>query len=246
MTGRLDNNSTIELSLARKKKYTKTNNTSPSALPLPIPKGDSPYVRAKRADYILKDLELAKYFYMQAINQNERAESAVKDISSILHQQHRTEEALRFLETHQYLFTAKSKYENLYNNLLKQQQPTGNSLNRILRLSPVCALDTVKDIHSLFKNPNRIRELSLSEGCALLTFPSHSAARKTLEGFFHWHQYKVEWMSLDGVIQGEAGYGYIMQRKYRTDEAAQLPTLTKEPSENTALLLLGKSLYEEI
>lgn len=215
---------------------------------LPIPKGDSSYANAKRAEYILKDLELAKELYWRALKENDRAESAVKDISSILHQQHRTEEACELLTQYKHLFTDTQKFLNLYNTLHKQITPTGNSLNMVLRISPITLEDSIYTIRGMFKSSQRIRSIQIGEGHALLVFASHSAARKTLESFTCWSAYRIEWLSLTGEVQGEAGCGYTIHKKPHTKEevAPELPRISRAPSENTAELLLGSSLYKAI
>ena len=62
-------------------------------------------------------------------------------------------------------------------------------------------------LKGLFDNPNRILhiELGFNEGVkwAILRFSSHSAARKTFEGFRAYHRYKLEWMSITGEIVEE-------------------------------------------
>jgi hypothetical protein len=52
----------------------------------PIPRGNSSYAEAKRAEYIAKDLDKAEQLYLQEIQHGERKESAVKDLAVIYHQ----------------------------------------------------------------------------------------------------------------------------------------------------------------
>lgn len=54
---------------------------------VPIPKGNSAYSKAKRAEYIERDLDKAVRFYKLAIKNNERVDSAIKDLATVLHQQ---------------------------------------------------------------------------------------------------------------------------------------------------------------
>ena len=51
----------------------------------PIPRGNSYYAEAKRAEYIEKDLEKAASLYLKEINSGERKESAVKDLAVVMH-----------------------------------------------------------------------------------------------------------------------------------------------------------------
>jgi len=56
-----------------------------------------------------------------AIENNERVESAIKDLATVLHQQGKTEEACEFLEKFKPNYTGDmEKYENLLTNLRKQ------------------------------------------------------------------------------------------------------------------------------
>ena len=71
---------------------------------LPIPSGYSTYALAKRAEYVQKDLNLAKYYYHRAIAEGERTESAIKDLASLLHQEGKTQEACDLLLSCQYVF----------------------------------------------------------------------------------------------------------------------------------------------
>ena len=223
---------------------------SDNGKPMNLPRGDSSYARGKRAEYIQKDLELAKYFYMEAIKENDRLESAVKDITSILHQQHRTWEACEFLERFETYFSDPVKYRNLHNTISRQINGTGNSLNKILKLTPTRHDVTPVDVTGLFYKPSRIQGVQSEDSSLFVSFASHSAARKTLESFWAWDSYRVEWVSADGTVLGEAKQGQTVLRVKNTMEEAEekieLPDLNRDPSENTAVLLLGKSLYQEI
>lgn len=55
----------------------------------PIPKGNSAYSKAKRAEYVERNLDKAIKFYKLSIQNNERTESAIKDLATVLHQQGR-------------------------------------------------------------------------------------------------------------------------------------------------------------
>jgi hypothetical protein len=60
----------------------------------------------------------------------------VKDLAGILHQKGRTGEAVRLLEANKHLFTGEeeAKFVNLLESLQKQVVPSGNSLNRTLKI----------------------------------------------------------------------------------------------------------------
>lgn len=54
---------------------------------VPIPKGTSAYSKAKRAEYVERNLDKAVKYYKISIENNERVESAIKDLATVLHQQ---------------------------------------------------------------------------------------------------------------------------------------------------------------
>ena len=151
---------------------------------VPIPKGDSVYALAKRAEYIQKDFELAKAYYREAIELGDRTESAVKDLASLLHQQGQTQEACDLLQAHQHIFTDQKKFANLLTNLQEKLVPTANCLNKRIKLAPLTDHDSIASVRRLFKDPSRIVSIEIKcsglEKYALVQFISHSAARKTL------------------------------------------------------------------
>jgi RNA recognition motif-containing protein len=99
-------------------------------------------------------------------------------------------------------------------NLEKQVVPSGNCLNKYLRISGLSQHTTEAHIRKLFKNSTRISDIVIHLGIeyeailryAILKFPSHSAARKTLESFHHWDRYRIEWVSVNGEIVGDANF----------------------------------------
>lgn len=210
---------------------------------LPLPKGNSPYALAKRAEYLKKDLELAKFYYHEAIKQNDRGESAIKDIASILHQEGLTKKACEFLSEHQQHFKDHKKFENLLSSLQKQIIPSENCLKRILKLSPVGDFESAESIRKLFKNSSRILDIEFhyhnNTRCAFLKFQSHSSARKTLEGLISWELQKVEWVSQEELDD-------IKKLEFWTFALdTQQPSLSRGAStdEDTAKQLIGIDLF---
>jgi hypothetical protein len=60
-------------------------------------------------------------YYKQAIENKERLESSIKDLATVLHQQGKTQEAIKFLEDNRHLYPGdQSTYDNLLSNLRKQ------------------------------------------------------------------------------------------------------------------------------
>jgi hypothetical protein len=185
------------------------SNSNESRMFYPVPKGDSPYATAKKAEYIEKNLQKAEEFYRIAVNEGDRAESAIKDLAGVIHQQGKTLEAIQVLKENKHLFAADfTKYENLLANLKRQVVQKGNRLNRLLKLSPLPLGSSVDSVLKLFGNSKRVSDVELyDEGknfYAILKFATHSAARKTLESFSAWERFKVEWVSITGDCAGNA------------------------------------------
>ena len=166
------------------KKVTKNNvlkplDTNKPRTHYPLPKGDSFYAQAKRSEYVDKDLSKAEELYKKAIKQGDRPESAVKDLAGLLHQQGKTLEAIQLLKKHKELFNNElPKYRNLMGSLRRQISTKGNRLNKNLKIFGAV---TKKQVMQMFRKPHRILGVELKEGYAIAKFPSHSAARKTLE-----------------------------------------------------------------
>lgn len=191
---------------------------------LPIPQGDTPYALAKKAEYKDRDQAMAEFYYKQAINEGDRIESAVKDLASLLHQRGKTAEACKLLETYKYLFMDNlEKYQNLYNTLQKQMDEASSTLSRILKVSGLSSKDENPKILALFNNSSRILSIQLDQELeegrlnyfALLRFNSHSSARKTLEFFRSWDRYRIEWVSKDGDVLGDAHYARHKMEEHR-------------------------------
>lgn len=213
----------------------------------PVPRGDSAYARAKKAEYIDRDLEKAEHFYKLAIMRGERVDSAVKDLAGVLHQQGKTKEACEFLEQYRYLFLSDlNKYDNLLLNLQKQVVPTGNCLNKALKISSL-PVDCSSDyIASLFKNPSRLLEidLHLEDKFAILKFASHSAARKTLEGFHLWDVHVVEWVNVNGEVVGNANYAKVKAEEMQRSQWSFFGGNSEPPQEYKKFSLFPKQPCE--
>jgi hypothetical protein len=199
---------------------------------VPLPKGFSAYAKAKRAEYVEKNLPKAEKYYRIAIKNKERLESSIKDLATVLHQQGRTEEACQFLEDHRTIcMKHQAKLDNLLVNLKKQVLPSGNFYNRTLALFNVpLELDDEK-VKALFKNSSRVilvefkadneidkiltnlspevekpedkPQISLKRAC-LLHFSSNSGARKTLETLQDQETNQFYWINTAGQLAGKA------------------------------------------
>lgn len=210
---------------------------------LPLPKGNSPYAMAKRAEYIQKDLELAKHYYKLAIKRGDRGESAIKDIASILHQEGLTSQACEFLSEHQNSFKDHKKFENLLTSLQKQIVPSENCLKRILKIVSVSDSASADSIKNLFKNSARVLDVEFhyhnNQRAAFLKFQSHSSARKTLEGLLDWDQQKIEWVSLKELEDIK----YLEYWTFALDSQGPLLSRGTSTDEDTARYLIGADLF---
>lgn len=83
-----------------------------------VPAGDSPYVRAKRAQLVEKDPSRAISLFWAAINARDRVDSALKDMAVVMKQLDRSEEAIEAIKSFRCLCTDDSQ-ESLDNVLLE-------------------------------------------------------------------------------------------------------------------------------
>ncbi|WP_144018174.1 tetratricopeptide repeat protein [Planktothrix rubescens] len=87
-----------------------------------LPTGSGAYPQAKRAEIIDKDLKKAEKLYRQAINENDNAENAVKDLAALLTRQNRDQEAIKILK--EYLNKVSNK-QSILNMLANVYQRAG-------------------------------------------------------------------------------------------------------------------------
>ncbi|HLG76629.1 MAG TPA: tetratricopeptide repeat protein, partial [Ktedonobacteraceae bacterium] len=78
-----------------------------------VPRGTTPYPRAKRKQLIERDLEGAIPLFYEAIQQNDAAESAIKDLASLLIQLDRPEDAITVLQQYRHLANDQQRINNL-------------------------------------------------------------------------------------------------------------------------------------
>ncbi|KAM1349867.1 hypothetical protein PS2_003871 [Malus domestica] len=104
-----------------------------------VPSGDSPYVRAKHAQLVEKDLEAAIVLFWKAINAGDRVDSALKDMVVVMKQLDRTEEAIEAVKSFRGL-CSKQAQDSLDNVLIDLYKKCGkveeqiDLLKRKLRL----------------------------------------------------------------------------------------------------------------
>lgn len=178
------------------------------------PKAGSFYAEAKYAEYKLKDMEKAEELYKLAIEKNDRTESAIKDLASLLHQKRRTVEAVSLLKDNSYHFVENiKKFENLLSSL-ENQLKCNNSLCKSIKISNLEENMGREEIMKLFVIKCRIEHVrfdsEIEDGrlnfYCVVYFPSHSSARKALSGFAYWNKYCVEWVSENLEVICDAHY----------------------------------------
>jgi tetratricopeptide (TPR) repeat protein len=96
--------------------------------PASLPGGGGFYQRAKRAELEEKDFAAAEQYFRQAIQRGEdRAESAVKDLASLLNRLNRSDEAIQELENYLRLHRTRVSNEvSFRNQLIDLYQRVGN------------------------------------------------------------------------------------------------------------------------
>lgn len=151
----------------------------------PIPKEDNSYSRAKRYEYVEKNLDKAEQCYLECIELGIRVESALKDLASLWHQRGRTLEACDLLEKHQHtVHDDVEKYTNLLENLREKVE---NRNPRYLLLTDLPVDITEPEIRDMFTHPQRIMEVEIirdmNSARSRLKCMSISAAKKTIGGF---------------------------------------------------------------
>lgn len=188
----------------------KPSNLITSRRSIPIPKGRSYYALAKHAEYLLKNLEKAEFFYKKAILAGDRKESAIKDLAALLHQQGKTQEACEILEKFSKSFkSSPEKLENLYQSLKRHLSTNPISHKKKVKISGFSSKPTQCQLNSLFINCSRIKKIEIDEvgNCAYLEFNSKSSCRKTFDGFCGWERYKCAWVSGQNEFVAEMSKG---------------------------------------
>ncbi|XP_019161791.1 PREDICTED: protein SULFUR DEFICIENCY-INDUCED 1-like isoform X1 [Ipomoea nil] len=87
-----------------------------------VPSGDGPYVRAKYAQLVEKDLETAVIWFWKAINAGDRVGSALKDMAVVMKQLDRCEEAIEAVKSFRGLcsFQSQDSFDNVLLDLYKK------------------------------------------------------------------------------------------------------------------------------
>ena len=101
-----------------------------------LPKGDGLYARAKRAQLVDLDLGAAEKLLKQAALTGDNAESAVKDLASLLNQQGRVDEAISLLEDSSTRAKDASSYDNMLATFYQHASRHDDAVRILQRLYP--------------------------------------------------------------------------------------------------------------
>ena len=166
----------------------------------PVPKGDSLYKQAKKAEYDGDFME-AMELYLKAIEKKDRPDSAIKDYAGLLHMRGRTDDAIEFLEKccRADLIRNTSGLKNLLAQLRSFRDGLANDsekrdLPRLLYVTmdeelklyiskatlPMIFPNHLKVSKIFYVNPQLDDASCPHSKKALVEFASHSAARKAL------------------------------------------------------------------
>ncbi|XP_042479158.1 protein SULFUR DEFICIENCY-INDUCED 1-like isoform X2 [Macadamia integrifolia] len=186
-----------------------------------VPSGDSPYVRAKYAQLILKNQETAIVLFWKAINEGDRVDSALKDMAVVMKQQDRAEEAIEAIKSFRYR-CSKQAQESLDNVLI-----------------------------DLYKKCGRIdEEIELLKQKLRLIYQGEAFNGKhTKTARSHGRRFQVSIKQETSRILGNLGWAYMRQTNYVAAEVVYRKAQLIEPDANKAcnlgLCLIKQGRYNE-
>lgn len=153
-----------------------------------LPTGSGDYAQAKRAEIIEKDLKKAENFYCQAINKNDNAENAVKDLAALLTRQNRDKEAINILNDYRPKALNKKSIDNKLANTYQHAKMYGEELKvlkNILNSTP--QYDSKKIVNILTQisvcqvKDGKFDEAEKTLASILVITPTNNIAKKWLE-----------------------------------------------------------------
>ncbi|CAD0222241.1 putative Cold-shock protein, DNA-binding [Planktothrix agardhii] len=153
-----------------------------------LPTGSGDYAQAKRAEIIEKDLKKAEKFYRQAINKNDNAENAVKDLAALLTRQNRDEEAIKILNDYKPKSLNKKSIDNMLANTYqhaKMYREALKLLNDILKSTPQYESKKIANILTQISvcqvKDEKFDEAEKTLSRLLAMTPTNNIAKKWLE-----------------------------------------------------------------
>lgn len=99
-----------------------------------LPKGTGPYARARRAQLVDQDPENAEKFLKQAVRENDKKGSAIKDLASLLQQRGRAQEAISLLTEHVRQFQHDVAYDNMLATLYQHANRHDDAIDVLIKL----------------------------------------------------------------------------------------------------------------
>ncbi|XP_042479156.1 protein SULFUR DEFICIENCY-INDUCED 1-like [Macadamia integrifolia] len=205
----------------RKMSSRKGDKKEPFHVTYKVPSGDSPYVRAKYAQLVLKDPEAAIVLFWKAINEGDRVDSALKDMAVVMKQQDRAEEAIEAIKSFRYR-CSKQAQESLDNVLIDLYKKCGRVDEQI----------------ELLKQKLRM----IYQGEAFNGKPTKTARS-------HGRKFQVSIKQETSRILGNLGWAYMQQKNYVAAEVVYRKAQLIEPDANKAcnlgLCLIKQARYDE-
>ena len=153
-----------------------------------LPTGSGDYALAKRAEIIDKDLKKAEKFYRQAINKNNNAENAVKDLAALLTRQNRDDEAIKILNDYKPKSLNKNSIDNMLANIYQHAKMYGEAL-KVLKsiLNSTSQYDSKKRANILTQisvcqaKDGKFDEAERTLSSLLVINPNNATAQKWIE-----------------------------------------------------------------
>ncbi|XP_059625205.1 protein SULFUR DEFICIENCY-INDUCED 1-like [Cornus florida] len=186
-----------------------------------VPFGDGPYVRAKHAQLVQKDPEVAIVLFWKAINAGDRVDSALKDMAVVMKQLDRSEEAIEAIKSFRVL-CSKQAQESLDNVLIDLYKKCGKVDEQI----------------ALLKQKLRL----IYQGEVFNGKPTKTAHS-------HGKKFQVSVKQETSRILGNLGWAYIQKMNYMAAEVVYRKAQMIDPDANKAcnlgLCLIKQARYDE-
>ncbi|KAJ9697151.1 hypothetical protein PVL29_009079 [Vitis rotundifolia] len=171
-----------------------------------LPSGDTPYVRAKHAQLVEKDPEVAIVLFWKAINAGDKVDSALKDMAVVMKQLDRTEEAIEAIKSFRSL-CSKHAQESLDNVLIDLYKKCGRIDEQI----------------DLLKQKLRL----IYQGEAFNGKPTKTARS-------HGKKFQVSIKQETSRILGNLGWAYMQKSNYMAAEVVYKKAQMIDPDANKA------------
>ncbi|CAH9129412.1 unnamed protein product [Cuscuta epithymum] len=186
-----------------------------------VPSGDGPYVRAKHAQLVEKDLEGAIVWFWKAINGGDRVGSALKDMAVVMKQLDRCEEAIEAIKSFR-VFCPTQSQDSFDNVLLDLYKKCGKVDEQI----------------TLIKQKLR----KIYQGKVFNGKPTKTARS-------HGKKFQVSVTQESARLLGSLGWAYMLKHDYITAEVvyrkAQMIDADCNKACNLVQCLIKQSRYDE-